>query len=124
MLESLNDEVCRTFLSWCRYITHEGDPTHLFYARNAKINEIKRKRESNRKKFDSDSSSSEGLDLQDVFKGHNVLWLNKQAETTMWQLVAKVAQDVYDRYPTTLEEDLELLRKDESASTDEKLTYN
>ena len=68
-------------------VTFEDDPTHLFLARNEKVNEIKKKRESNRKTMDSDSDSSEGLDLADVFKGHNVKAYDIPSEKKMWQFV-------------------------------------
>lgn len=85
--ESLRDEISANFISFCRYVTFEDDPTHLFLARNEKVNEIKKKRESNRKTMDSDSDSSEGLDLADVFKGHNVKAYDIPSEKKMWQFV-------------------------------------
>ena len=41
--------------------------------------------------MDSDSDSSEGLDLSDVFKGHNVKPYDIPSEKKMWQHVKSIA---------------------------------
>lgn len=85
MTETLRDEVCMNFMSFVRFATFEEDNTHLFFARNEKINEVKRRRAANRKAaMDSESESSEGLELDDVFKGFNVKYYDVKSETKMW----------------------------------------
>ena len=70
-------------ISWARYIVFDDEPTHLVLARNEKINEVKKKRED-QKKEDSEEDSDDFLDLQDVFKGHNVKPYNTQTEEAAW----------------------------------------
>lgn len=123
--ETLKDEVCMNFMSFVRLVTFEEDVTHLFFARNEMINAVKKRRAANRKVMDSDSESSEGLELEDVFKGHNVKYYDVKSETRMWQEIKDMATDQYEGFSTTLEEDTELLENDDK-ETDEskKLTQN
>ena len=123
--ESLKDEVCVNFISFVRFITFDGEATHLYFARNEKINEIKRKREANRKTMDSDSDSDDNLDLVDVFRGHNVKYFNHESETVMWDEIKRMAAEQYAAFKDTLEYDTELLMKDDAETNpDKKLTYN
>ena len=61
--------------------------------------------------MDSDSSdlSDEGLDLSDVFKGHNVKPYDIPSEKKMWEYVYNCAKSVYDGYKTTKQEDEAIL---------------
>lgn len=104
LTDCMKDEVCGNFVSWCRFITHSDEITHLYFARNERINEVKRRRAQG-KTFNSDSESSEGLDLEDVFKGHNVRYYNVAAEVAMWKLVKETIKEMYEKFPTTLEQD-------------------
>ena len=61
------------------------------------------------------------MDLQDIFKGTNVRPFSLQAEVKVWHKIKKLAEDQLDKYPTSYQEDLELLDKDEKESG---LTYN
>lgn len=79
-------------LSWCRYVTFDDEPTHLYLARNEKINEIKKKRELNKKLSDSDIDSDDHLDLQDVFKGHNIKPFSIKNETNTWLMIKWTAE--------------------------------
>ena len=45
VVANLREDVMMDFISWCRYVTFDDEPTHLYLARNEKINEIKKKRE-------------------------------------------------------------------------------
>jgi len=49
VVANLREDVMMDLLSWCRYVTFDDEPTHLYLARNEKINEIKKKRELNKK---------------------------------------------------------------------------
>ena len=49
-------------ISWARYVVFEDEPTHLYLARNDKINEVKKKREEQQKE-DSEEDSDDILDL-------------------------------------------------------------
>ena len=53
------------------------------------------------------------LDLQDVFKGHNVKPYSAQNEVATWQLIKDVAMEAANQYPQTLEEDAELIAQDD-----------
>lgn len=123
--ETLKDDVCLNFMSFVRLVTFEEDITHLFFARNEKINEVKKRRAAQRKVMDSDSESSEGLELDDVFKGHNVKYFDVKSETKMWTEIKDMALAQYGDYSTTLEEDTELLANDDKETDpSKKLTQN
>lgn len=53
-------------------------------ARNEKINEVKRKREKQKKENESDDESDDYMDLQDVFKGHNLKPFDISNEIKAW----------------------------------------
>ena len=99
-------------ISWARYVVFEDEPTALYLARNEKISEVKQKREQ-MKKNDSDEDSDDLLDLQDVFKGHNIKPHSVANEIAAWQLIKTVAIETAKGYPQTLEEDKEMIAKDE-----------
>ena len=71
--------------------------------------------------MDSDEDSDDYLDLQDVFKGHNLRPYNIQNETKAWELIMNTCNTAYKLYDTTLEEDIEILKKDDQ---EKNLTYN
>ena len=49
VVANLREDVMMDLISWCRYVTFDDEPTLLYLARNEKINEIKKKRELNKK---------------------------------------------------------------------------
>lgn len=111
IVENLTDTSMREMISWARYIVFEEEPTHLYLARSEKISEVKKKREE--RKDDSEEDSDDVLDLQDVFKGHNVKPFDAQNEAAAWQLIKDVAIAAAKRFPQTLEEDAELIAQDD-----------
>lgn len=108
IVENLTDASMLEMISWARYIVFEEEPTHLYLARNEKISEVKKKREE-QKKEDSEEDSDDLLDLQDVFKGHNVKPFSPQNEVAAWELIKAVALEAEGQYPQTLEEDAQLI---------------
>ena len=74
----------KDMISWARYVVFEDEPTHLMLARNEKINEVKKKREKQKKENDSDEESDDYMDLQDVFKGHNLKPFSIANEIKAW----------------------------------------
>lgn len=112
IVENFNDTNMLEMISWARYIVFEDEPTHLYLARNEKISEVKKKREE-QKKEDSEEDSDDMLDLQDVFKGHNVKPYNPQTEIAAWELIKDVANEAASLYPQTLEEDAQLIAQDD-----------
>lgn len=111
IVENLTDTSMMEMISWARFIVFEDEPTHLFLARNDKINEVKKKREE-QKKIQLEDDSEDELDLQDVFKGHNIKAYNAQTEEATWQLIKQVAIEASQKYPQTLEEDISLIQED------------
>jgi hypothetical protein len=51
------------------------------------------------KKEDSEEDSDDLLDLQDVFKGHNIKPYDAKNEAAAWQLIKEVATAAANGYP-------------------------
>lgn len=45
IVENLTDASMLEMISWARYVAFDDEPTHLYLARNEKINEVKQRRE-------------------------------------------------------------------------------
>lgn len=116
VVDNLEEKVMAEFLSWVRYSEYEGDLAVLYLAKNEAINEHQRRRNKGR-----DSDDSDDVDLQDVFKGTSMNAINIENETRVWLRIAKLATESLKKYDTTLQEDNEILEKDDKEKT---LTYN
>ena len=60
------------------------------------------------KNFDASDETQEGLNM--AFKGH-IMHFSKQNETEAWAHIGEAADKALKNYPTTIEEDKEILKK-------------
>lgn len=88
--QTMNSPVMNEMLSWCRFIAYEGDPRPLQKGKNAATNA--------------------------VFQARQLEFFNVDNEAKAWQLIMSTAQLAYNRYPNSLQEDLELLEHDKRGS--------
>ena len=118
VVENLEEKVMREFISWVRFVTYRGDYSYLMLAKNEAINEYTNRMKAGHNK---DSDDSDDVDLSDVFKGTDLRPHSLESERIVWEKIGELAHEQLNRYPQTLEEDLELLSKDDKEGF---LSYN
>ena len=101
----------QNFIQFARYIVFNDDLAHLYLAKTEAVNEFIKKKKENKNNQDSDDDEDD-IDVQDAFKGH-LLKISKENETAVWDLINKVCDNALKAYSTTLEEDIEILKKDD-----------
>ena len=101
----------QNFIQFSRYIVFNDDLAHLYLAKTEAVNEFIKKKNENKKDDDSDEDPDD-IDTQEAFKGH-LLKISKENEKAAWVLIDGVCDILLSKYKTTLDEDTEILKKDE-----------
>ena len=98
------------FLSWLRFVEYDENITLIYQYKGAAINAAKRSRKH------SESDSDEEDENAD-FKAKDLPPLSIKNEKKVLNKIHLLAKTKYDNYPTSVEEDVEILKK-------EDLTFN
>ena len=99
-------------VEWCRYVVFDDDLAHLYLAKTEAVNAYIKKKNENKNQDDSEEDPDD-MDISEVFKGS----LNKislKNEVLVWKLIEKTVDESLAKYPTTIEEDIAILDKDEA----------
>ena len=102
--EDLNERNMHECFSWCRFVEYDENIALIYQyqgAANAR----------NNRNEDSDDESN-------GFNGKSLPGLSIRNETRVWQKLKLLSQESLGNYPTTYQEDLEILEKNEG------LTFN
>ena len=113
--DNLEEKIMEEFISFTRYTVYDGPWEQLYIWKEDALNEARKK------KREPDSDDSDDQDNKDDFKARNLQALSIENEIKTWVKIKDVCSQQLSQYPTSLEEDLKTLAKDEK---EHYLTYN
>ena len=111
VVENFEDKIMHEFMSWIRFVEFDENIALIYQYQGAAISKA-----AQRNKRGEDSDSDED-DTSKGFKAKDLPPLSIRNEKKVLQRIILEAKLVYERYPTSLEEDLKALER-------EDLTFN
>lgn len=105
VVENLEDKVMHEFLSWIRFVEFDENITLIMQYQSAAIQAANRNRRGDDSDSDDDSDASKG------FKAKDLPPLSIRNERKVLEKIYKLSKESYDKYETTLEEDLKILEE-------------
>lgn len=110
VVENLEDKVMAEFLSWLRFVEFDENVTLIYHYKGAAISAAQKYKRNE----DSDSDEE---DPGKGFKAKDLPPISIRNEKKVLEKVVALCKASYEKYPTTYEEDLKILER-------EDLTFN
>ncbi len=113
-MADLTDEMTFKFFSWIRFVEFTGDMMILV---QAKIKDEKLNKNKDDEELDSDDEGP----VQKSYKAENINVISIQNEKQVMNRLKQLCSDALKQYPHSLQEDIAILKKDD---TEHNLTFN
>lgn len=105
VVETFEEKIMQEFLSWLRFVEYDENITLIMQYQSAAIQAANKYRRGDESDSDDESDASKG------FKAKDLPPLSIRNEKKVLEKIHKLAKEAYERYDTTLEEDLKILEE-------------
>jgi Rubisco LSMT substrate-binding len=112
VVASFEEKIMHEFLSWLRFVLYDENITLIYQYKGAAITAAQKQRTRH-----EDSDSDDEDDYSKGFKAKDLPPLSLRNEGRVLQRIQNLAKEAMAKYPTSYEEDMEILKRDD-------LTYN
>ena len=103
--EVMDDKIMEMFVNFLRFVTFKGDLEILMLAKYIQD-------QSDRKA----QKVPPGTPIDSTYNGCNQEFISVESELAVWKHVNDICQELLDAYPTSYEEDLQILKEEEENS--------
>ena len=117
LVENLEDRIMYEFFSWVRFVEFDENMAQMYEFKGQAQMAARGRRDESEDSGDDEESNK-------AFNGKRLPPISIKNERKVLRRVKKMAEEIYQQYETTLEEDQEVLKKDDEAPADQKLSFN
>lgn len=117
VVENLDDRIMYEFFSWCRFVEFDENMAQMYEFKG-------QAQQAARGRRDDSDDSADDEESNKAFNGKRLPPISIKNERKVLLRVKQMAEEIYQQYETTLEEDYEVLKKDDEAAEDQKLSFN
>ena len=111
VVENMEDKVMLEFLSWLRFVEFDENITMIYHYKGAAISAKQKYKRHEESDSDEDDDPGKG------FKAKDLPPISIRNEKKVLEKIIRLAKTSYEKYPTSYEEDLKILER-------EDLTFN
>lgn len=114
VVENLEDKIMHEFMSWLRFVEYDENITLIYQYQGAAIQAAQKYRRG------EDSDSDDQDDPSKGFKAKDLPPLSIRNERKVLEKIHKLAKEQYDKYETSLEDDLKTLEERQDLTFNER----